>query len=782
MGAREKKLAMGRGRGKRKKDGSGSAAQSPVRGPASTSDAPAPPPEDLAAAVSQKLGKRGVSKERVQSARQEPVQSESFLKRVLKQLEFYFSDANLRRDAFLRRKIQEGNGYVELATILQFNRIRNLRCFSTSQLVQVIRKSEMLVLNESKTKVARDEVKAPIEKADPLPRTIYVEGLPVTVNRDILNLYLAKYGRVCYVDLPCHGRTREPLGFCFVEYASEQEAAVAAKGLNGFWPGGWPTRYDNKALKAMSKKAWLDYRKEFQALQQRKCQQRRSLPGQSQESARPTPEDGSRATSSGSQPREVAGETAAPAVSSTAPATNPRSRQGCIIRVSGFSEPQTRISVRQFVEHSVTVEYCDYTPGDSVAHVRLKCPEDCHALVADLAKTSRYLGWLRPAVSILSPEEEKAYWLSVDSQRSSAKSETGNLGAAFDVSRKQVRRIARNPLGLIRKGPSKTTTLHLFRGSVGDDRGIRKGAAASSSSSAVVPDADKADTDKVVKASRRGAGSYVDIAGGSTSFSQAGFGKPRLIKKRLFGMRSRLRKIGADVSPTLRPSVVSTVAPASLPKGLKNLQIAPPTQRPRQSSMQGDASASDKTLLPPPALPVKRPNRPLESGVEAEAPPSKVRITDFEPMLLPMLPPPSPGVLLKSAKAKKYPAPQRQSTQEALFPPPSPVALPQDSRKQKRSRSPARHPQAVRKPATGVTPLLLPPPSPIARRPDEKSSAAIATTTSTAAVQAEETGSPGTGAGGSAPAAPEDVPAKIDLKDSMLDQVDMDDFLSLMEG
>ena len=30
----------------------------------------------------------------------------------------------------------------------------------------------------------------------------------------------------------------------------------------------------------------------------------------------------------------------------------------------------------RFAEHAVTVEYCDFVPSASSAHVRLKCPED----------------------------------------------------------------------------------------------------------------------------------------------------------------------------------------------------------------------------------------------------------------------------------------------------------------------------------------------------------------------------------------------------------------------
>ena len=44
---------------------------------------------------------------------------------MLRQVEYYFSDQNLRGDAFMRAKIAaSAEGYVDLPLIMTFNRIR----------------------------------------------------------------------------------------------------------------------------------------------------------------------------------------------------------------------------------------------------------------------------------------------------------------------------------------------------------------------------------------------------------------------------------------------------------------------------------------------------------------------------------------------------------------------------------------------------------------------------------------------------------------------------------
>ena len=75
--------------------------------------------------------------------------------KMLKQVEFYFSDANLRRDKFMQSKISEdADGMVSLEVLLSFKRMTTLTN-SEEELATALEKSEVLKLSEDKKKVGR---------------------------------------------------------------------------------------------------------------------------------------------------------------------------------------------------------------------------------------------------------------------------------------------------------------------------------------------------------------------------------------------------------------------------------------------------------------------------------------------------------------------------------------------------------------------------------------------------------------------------------------------------
>ncbi|CAE8632528.1 unnamed protein product, partial [Polarella glacialis] len=329
--------------------------------------------------------------------------SGTWLERVTKQLDFYFSDSNLRRDRFMRKTVEEGGGYIDLSELLRFNRIQAMQCRDVSQLAAAIQKSEILELSEDGLKVRRNMTKAPMEDIDPTARTIYVEGLPLTFAVDDLAKFFARHGTVRYIDLPHHLETREPRGFCFVEFASEQEADGAWAEVHGSWPATWPTRYDGKTIRAMPKQRWLEYTKEYKELHLtargsgRPSAAETVAATEDASQAAPTSLASSASSSSSSAPPAEAVSadgalgvpaaaaatttTAAAATATTAAAANaasngplakPKDRPGCLVKVSGFPQPQTLLSVRQFAEHVVPVDYCDFPdPNGSCAHLRL---------------------------------------------------------------------------------------------------------------------------------------------------------------------------------------------------------------------------------------------------------------------------------------------------------------------------------------------------------------------------------------------------------------------------
>lgn len=70
---------------------------------------------------------------------------------ILKQMEFYFSDANLTKDRFLGDLVKT-DPYVPLETFLKFNKIRSMSTDLTD-IAKAMKNSSMLELSEDRLKV-----------------------------------------------------------------------------------------------------------------------------------------------------------------------------------------------------------------------------------------------------------------------------------------------------------------------------------------------------------------------------------------------------------------------------------------------------------------------------------------------------------------------------------------------------------------------------------------------------------------------------------------------------
>ena len=62
---------------------------------------------------------------------------------VRKQMEFYFSDANFRKDTFLRAAAEaDADGYVPISTLLTFNKLKQLTIIP-GEIVEAINGSQV---------------------------------------------------------------------------------------------------------------------------------------------------------------------------------------------------------------------------------------------------------------------------------------------------------------------------------------------------------------------------------------------------------------------------------------------------------------------------------------------------------------------------------------------------------------------------------------------------------------------------------------------------------------
>lgn len=144
---------------------------------------------------------------------------------ILKQMEFYFSDANLSKDRFLANLINVDT-YVDLDVFLRCNKIRTLT-EDKNRIAKALKNSTMLAMSEDGTKVRRI---TPIKLRDNSDaRTIYVQGIPADTNHEwIINIF-SRYDTVAYVSLPRYKSNRKLKGFAFIEFENIDGAEKCLK-------------------------------------------------------------------------------------------------------------------------------------------------------------------------------------------------------------------------------------------------------------------------------------------------------------------------------------------------------------------------------------------------------------------------------------------------------------------------------------------------------------------------------------------------------------------------
>mmetsp|Transcript_16204 Transcript_16204/g.22502 ORF Transcript_16204/g.22502 Transcript_16204/m.22502 type:complete len:332 (-) Transcript_16204:9-1004(-) len=179
--------------------------------------------------------------------------ADSIEDKVLKQIEFYFSDSNYPKDRWLRGKAaQNEEGYVPLTDIASFKRVVQLT--SDVELIKKsLEKSSKLQMNSDKTMVKRIE---PLPTEDPtISRSIYCKGL-VKENTTIEQVqdFFNKYGTVLSVRLrkDKEGKLKPS---CFVEFDSE----ATAEKVRNTQP---PIKLDDQELTIYMKREYYNKKKE----------------------------------------------------------------------------------------------------------------------------------------------------------------------------------------------------------------------------------------------------------------------------------------------------------------------------------------------------------------------------------------------------------------------------------------------------------------------------------------------------------------------------------------
>jgi RNA recognition motif-containing protein len=161
-------------------------------------------------------------------------------------LEFFFSDANIRQDRFIRKLLMDGDGEekgrVPVESLLKFNTIK---CYTEK--VEVVAKAakalpDLLTLDETETAIGRKVAFTEDMMNENIPKSLYIKNLPLKEKEhggkeygctvDEVKELFKEYGDVVLVKMMWAGprKQKQPDGCAMVEFSTKDgmEKAAAA--------------------------------------------------------------------------------------------------------------------------------------------------------------------------------------------------------------------------------------------------------------------------------------------------------------------------------------------------------------------------------------------------------------------------------------------------------------------------------------------------------------------------------------------------------------------------
>jgi lupus La protein len=170
--------------------------------------------------------------------------------RIREQLEYYFSDSNLRRDSFMHGVFMKDEyGWLSIDTLITFPILESMKVTS-SDILDACSETDFLVVDMEYSRVRRNFEKYPnreisdqlANRSVPAPhqlsllerRTIYMDGYPILLTQEKLrDLIFEQFPdtRIQTVSIPRNPRTGESYGGAFLEMESEDHAKLLVKKL-----------------------------------------------------------------------------------------------------------------------------------------------------------------------------------------------------------------------------------------------------------------------------------------------------------------------------------------------------------------------------------------------------------------------------------------------------------------------------------------------------------------------------------------------------------------------
>lgn len=156
--------------------------------------------------------------------------------KIIKQIEYYFGDANLGRDKFLQEQRKLDDGWVSMETMLKFNRLKQISD-SDEAITSAIKKSTLglVEVSEDNKKIRRSTPMLEFSKEvakEVDERTIYAKGFPADLKLDEALAFFEGFGAVDQVSMRKF-KDKSFKGSCFVTFKGKEvaEKFMATEGL-----------------------------------------------------------------------------------------------------------------------------------------------------------------------------------------------------------------------------------------------------------------------------------------------------------------------------------------------------------------------------------------------------------------------------------------------------------------------------------------------------------------------------------------------------------------------
>ncbi|KAJ2723175.1 hypothetical protein GGI07_002810 [Coemansia sp. Benny D115] len=179
-----------------------------------------------------------------------PTLSADAAESLVNQVKHYFGDANLTHDEYMRNAVASDDGWVPMATLARFNRLRELMGIQvpkrfdkkqkmrpknvdqkyvdllTETLASGIASDDLLEVKEDKSALRRKEAFVPSDEW--FARTVHVKGLPYGKEPvdmiEAMTKFFAQHGKIELVRLRRNPRTKAFKGNVLVQFGTVDEA------------------------------------------------------------------------------------------------------------------------------------------------------------------------------------------------------------------------------------------------------------------------------------------------------------------------------------------------------------------------------------------------------------------------------------------------------------------------------------------------------------------------------------------------------------------------------